>query len=103
MKNLKRITFVTAVLVLIGVVFSIMAFAKDETPSFTVDGKNYSSFNDAYEAADADSPIVLQADFHMGSSSFNIKKDVTIDLNGYTITGNEKNENRPRSSCWQYC
>ncbi len=90
MKHLKKIIFAAAILMLIGVISSIWVFAEETSP-FTVDGQGYSTFNEAYAAADADSPIVLQSDFDTGYSSATISKSVTIDLNGHTMTGVEKN------------
>ena len=85
MKNFKKIFVIAAMLMLILAVSSVLIFAKEEAP-FTVDGQGYSTFSEAYAAADADSPIVLQANFDTGYSAITITKSVTIDLNGYAIT-----------------
>jgi len=60
-----------------------------ETPVATVDGTSYATFAEAFAAAKtADAPVVLNDNITLTEAQvIDVKESVTIDLNGYTITG----------------
>lgn len=54
----------------------------------SVDGKIYTSIVEALDAATGNEPLILNSDASLNNNDLNLKKNILIDLNDYTLTVN---------------